>query len=206
MTAFNKLTLLTNGCSLVFVALILLGSVAKSPVAKAADNTDSQVLKSALFNDLATAETESHGRAAEAAIWQFWFDQAPTKQARESLDAGMKRREAYDFEAAENHLDEVVHTAPLYAEGYNQRAFVRFLRENYSGSQDDLEKALELEPNHFGAMSGLYHILRIENRQNAALRILTDAVAIHPWLKERNGLPKELWPDSYREIHEGLKL
>lgn len=159
-------------------------------------------IKSQLFDDLTTAATEQDGRAAEGAIWQFWFSLSPTADIRTSLDAGIERREAYDFEAAENHLDKVVEAAPDYAEGYNQRAFVRFLRENFAEAQTDLEVALELEPLHFGAMSGLYHILRIQNRQKAAMNLLKQAVTIHPWLQERGGLPRHLWPDSYRDVHD----
>ena len=156
-----------------------------------------------LFDALSSAKTEMEGREAEGAVWSFWFEQAPSEEVRRLLDAGMERREAYDYEAAEAFLDEVVALAPDYAEGHNQRAFVRFLRENYSDAQTDLDRALELEPDHFAAMSGLYHILSIQNRQDAALGLLKQAVAIHPWLRERSALPETHWPESYRDIHKG---
>lgn len=155
-----------------------------------------------LFKNLAAAQTETEGRSAEHAIWQYWFGLAPTPSDRASLDAGMERREAYDYEAAENHLDILVESAPLYAEGYNQRAFVRFLRENYSGALTDIEKTLELEPQHFGALSGMYHVLRIQNRHQAAMGALRQAVTIHPWIQERGALPRSLWPESFRQVHD----
>lgn len=163
---------------------------------------DTDKLKIQLLQDLAGAETESQGRAAESAVWEFWFSQSPTTEIRTSLDAGRERIRAYDFEAAENHLNRVVEAAPDYAEGYNQRAYARFLRENYSESLTDLEKTLELEPHHFGAMSGMYHILRLQNRTDAAMELLRRAVTIHPWIQERGALPKELWPERYRRLHE----
>ena len=55
------------------------------------------------------------------------------------LDTGRERREAYAYDEAEENLDKVVELAPDYHEGYNQRAFVRFLRENYEGSLPDNE-------------------------------------------------------------------
>jgi len=155
-----------------------------------------------LFEALATAKNAQVARTAEGAIWEYWFDQSPTPNIRASLDAGMERREAYDYEAAENHFDLVVESAPDYAEGYNQRAFIRFLRENYEEAQADLEVVLSLEPDHFGAMSGMYHILQIQNRPKAAIKILQKAVAVHPWLNEHANLPKAMWPDNYRKIHE----
>ena len=171
----------------------------------AADSDDRAKLeadKRALFDALQSAESEQEGRSIEGAIWQFWFDQSPTEDVRASLDAGRERREAFDYEAAENHLDKVVESAPDYAEGYNQRAFVRFLRQKYDDAQTDLETALELEPEHFGAMSGLFHILRVQNRPEAALGLLQQAVEIHPWIQERSMLPEAMWPESYRKIHK----
>jgi len=158
--------------------------------------------KALLFERLANAETEQKSRVAEDAVWRFWFNQSPTPEIRALLDAGMERRLAYDYEAAEKHLDKVVESAPDYAEGYNQRAFVRFLRENYGDAQTDLEIVLELEPAHFGAMSGLYLILSRQDRQKVALKMLQQAVEIHPWLNERAALPRALWSDKYRDIHE----
>lgn len=156
---------------------------------------------SELLENLANADTELEGHTAEEAVWNFWFDQSPSADVRAALDAGMKRREAYDFEAAENHLSQVVELAPNYAEGYNQRAFVRFLREKYNDSLLDLEKALELEPNHFGALSGLFQILRRQDRHDAAYSALKQAVTLHPWLRERSSLPEHMWPERYRALH-----
>ena len=96
----------------------------------------------------------------------------------------------------------VIEAAPDYAEGYNQRAFVRFLREDFEGSLSDLEKTLEYKPWHFGALSGMYHVLRVQSRHSAALALLRKAVVIHPWIQERGALPKEMWPESYQLIHE----
>lgn len=167
-----------------------------------ADDRASSKLKHVLFDNLYSATSALEGQLAEDAIWQFWFDQSPSAEVRISLDAGMERRLAYDFEAAEQLLDVVVESAPSYAEGYNQRAFVRFLRENYDGALSDLEAALSIEPKHFGAMSGLFHVLLRQNRQKAAYDMLQQAVDVHPWLKERSSLPKELWTDRYRAIHQ----
>ena len=158
--------------------------------------------KTFLFNKLTKAQTEQEGQLAEEAIWRYWMNQSPTPEVRTALDAGMERREAYDYEAAEKHFGEVIALAPDYAEGYNQRAFIRFLRENYGGAESDLEKALELEPEHFGAMAGLYQVLLRQDRQQVALKMLQQAVGIHPWLQERFGLPETMWPKKYRDLHD----
>ena len=162
----------------------------------------SEAEKKFLFDRLAAAESELEGRLAEEAIWRFWFDLSPTPEVRESLDAGIERREAYDFEAAEQHFDKVIELAPEYAEGYNQRAFIRFLRENFGEAESDLETVLKLTPDHFGAMAGMYQVMLRQDRQNVALKMLQQAVEIHPWIKERFGLPKSMWSKKYRDLHE----
>ncbi len=173
-----------------------------SSLAIAEGTSTKDAAKIDLFRTLSLAKSEQEGRAAESQIWECWFDQSPTAEVRASLDAGIERRESYDYEAAEHHFDKVIELAPEYAEGYNQRAFIRFLRQNYESSKTDLEVVLKMEPNHFGALSGLYHILQIQNRPKAAFGMLQQAVAIHPWIQERSALPKELWPRNYRNIHD----
>lgn len=162
-------------------------------------STDTQ--RERLFKALRTAKTEREGRLAENAIWNWWLDQAPTLEVREAIDYGMKRREAYDFEAAEQAFDKAVQQAPDYAEGWNQRAFVRFLRDNIDGSLSDLEKAVDLDPDHFAAWSGMYHVLIRMGRPEVAVSALSRAVTIHPWLKERGMLPPD--PDAKRPLIKG---
>ncbi len=188
-------------CSIFFISIVL-SSVVFSPVA-AADQQDKTVdERSALLATLATAKTELEGRIAEDAVWRYWFDQAPTPEVRALLDAAIERREAYDFEAAENILDDVVSLAPDYSEGFNQRGFIRFLRENFADAEIDVNRALELEPSHFGAHAGKYHIYSRMGQLDKAFDALRIAVSIYPWIQERSVLPESLWPQNYRDIHK----
>jgi len=164
-------------------------------------HAESGTQREKLFKALKTAKTEREGRLAENAIWNWWLDQAPSVEVREAIDHGMKRREAYDFEAAEKSFDTAVEQAPDYAEGWNQRAFVRFLRDDIDGSLSDLEKAVDLDPDHFAAWSGMYHVLIRMGRPEVAVSALSRAVTIHPWLKERGMLPPD--PDAKRPLIKG---
>lgn len=190
---------------IVFLLIALLTSSLLCNNALADENSQNNPLSQieiAMFDNLASAGSESEGRKAESVLWEYWFTLAPTAGVRQLLDDGRSRREAYDYEAAENLFDQVVEQAPDYFEGYNQRAFARFLRENFSGALSDLEKTLELYPEHFGALSGMYHVLRIQGHLEPAMKMLQRAVTIHPWIQERGALPKPLWPESYQAIHE----
>lgn len=146
---------------------------------------DEAVKRTALLQRLAAAASEAEGRAVESAIWRFWLGLAPDMQSRVLVERAMARREEYALEEAERFLDRAIERAPGYAAAWNQRAFVRFLREEYEGALEDLHRTLELEPKHFGALSGLFHVLFRQGRARAANAALVKAVEIHPWLKER---------------------
>lgn len=156
-----------------------------------------------LFRRLRTAQTEREGRMAEDAVWRMWMAEGPTASIRESVAEAMRRREAYDFAGALAILDRVVADAPGYAEGWNQRAFIRFLRDDPDGALDDIERTLALEPLHFAALAGKATILMRQGRVEPGQQALRRAVAIHPWLKERGmliPLPGEVTPGPGRDI------
>jgi tetratricopeptide (TPR) repeat protein len=159
--------------------------------------------RNALFRALRNARTEREGRLAEDAIWRMWMAEGPTAEIREDVAQAMRRRESYDFAAALAILDRVVAQAPDYAEGWNQRAFIRFLRDDFDGSLEDIERALALEPRHFAALAGKATILMRQGRMEAGQAALRRAVELHPWLKERGMLipvPGEVTPGPGRDI------
>ena len=79
-------------------------------------------------------------------------------------------------------FDRVVELAPDYAEGWNKRATLHYLRGNYVASVDDIERALDLEPRHFGALSGLAMVSLAIGEEERALDAFEAALAIHPHL------------------------
>ena len=137
------------------------------------------------------APDEQTARRIMDRMWLLWRD-APDQRAQDMLDRGIERREAYDFEAAENTLSDLIAYCPDYAEGYNQRAFVFFLRSDYANALEDLERALELSPNHIAAMSGKALSLMGLGRVKAAQTTLRQALALNPWLPERGLLQKPM--------------
>lgn len=160
-------------------------------------------MRERLFRDLRNAPTERAGRMAEDAVWRMWMAQAPTEAVRLAVAEAMRKRESYDWDGALAILDDVVAQASDYAEGYNQRAFIRFLKRDYEGSLDDIDRALALEPLHFAALSGRALIHLQQGRIEVGQKALRQAVEIHPWLKERTMLipiPGEDLPGTGRGI------
>jgi len=192
--------------TVLFSAFLLASSVGEAPLPAEPRPAQSLASRRAelgerLFRALAAASTEAEGRAVEDEVWRFWLDLAPDARIRALVDEAMRRREAWDLAGAQELLDEAVAAAPGFAEGWNQRAFVRFLRDDLHGAEADIHAVLALEPRHFGALSGLFHVLMRQGRSEAAIASLERAVKIHPWLKERSMLPPD--PDATRPPIKG---
>ncbi len=80
---------------------------------------------------------------------------------------------------------------PDYAEGHNQLAFAYFLQDKLEASSDSLDRAIELEPQHFGALAGKGLVFIKQGRDDIAQIFLRRAQKVNPWLNER-GLIKSV--------------
>lgn len=137
-----------------------------------------------LFAEARSAGSDQAGRAVSQQMWVLWLT-APDAAAQEVLDRGMRKREVSDFAGALRDFDALAAYCPLYAEGFNQRAFVHFLRGEYGRALIDLDKALSLQPRHVGAQSGRALTLMNLNRIEEARTQLEAALQNNPWLSER---------------------
>lgn len=131
------------------------------------------------------ATTESEARQIGGEMWELWTD-APDATSQMLLDRGMRRRDSYDLAGAFGEFDALVTYCPDYAEGYNQRAFVNFLRQNFTDALVDLDRALALSPTHVAALSGKALTLMELDRMDEARIVLAEAIKLNPWLPERS--------------------
>lgn len=138
-----------------------------------------------IFQALKASKSEGEGQQLSDQIWSSWAS-APDAEAQAMLDEGMRRIRVADFTGAEARLDALVAYCPEYPEGWNQRAFARYLQGNYDGSLEDLGRTLELEPRHFGALAGQGLNLLRQGRDALAQKALRAAVDLHPWMNERH--------------------
>ncbi|MEL6463507.1 MAG: tetratricopeptide repeat protein [Pseudomonadota bacterium] len=138
-----------------------------------------------LIAEANAATSEGAGRLVSDKMWQVWL-RAPDGAAQEVLDRGMRQRQNFDFVGAYDSFDALVSYCPNYAEGYNQRAFISFLREDFAAALVDLERALALSPDHVGAQSGRALTLMNLGRTDEARKQLQAALGNNPWLSERH--------------------
>lgn len=130
------------------------------------------------------APNERTAQEISQSLWQLWAT-APDAQSQELLDRGMTQRGAFDFLGAIETFDRLIAYCPDYAEGWNQRAFVSFLQQDYEPALRDLDQALALDPDHIAALSGKALTLFGLGRDDDGQRVLRQALDLNPWLGER---------------------
>jgi tetratricopeptide (TPR) repeat protein len=103
-----------------------------------------------------------------------------------------KAMEEKKYSVALDFLDQVVVMKPDYAEGWNRRATLNFLVNDYGRSMADIQKTLALEPRHFGAMAGMAAILKDTGRKEAALQAFERVLTVYPMMREAQKQAGEL--------------
>lgn len=150
---------------------------------------DHSAALSALITEAREAPDDLAGRAVSNKMWKLWAD-APDTRAQDLLDETMSRRDSYDYEGAMKAADALVDYCPDYAEGYNQRAFIHFLQQDYEAALPDLQRTVALSPRHVAALAGQALTYAALGRNAEAALSLRAALDLNPWLSERHLLPQ----------------
>lgn len=155
---------------------------AKAEQALKAPKTPAEQLDD-LFAALAKSADEREAKGIERKIVAIWHQSgSPTIDllVRRAVTAIREK----DYPLALDYLDSVVMLKPDYAEGWNKRATVYYLLDDYGQSLADIEHVLDLEPRHFGALSGLGRILEEMGDEKRALDVFEYVLKIHPHFAE----------------------
>lgn len=159
----------------------------------------SEMLLDRLFGQLRKAENESVAKVVEKAIWSLW-SQSTSPTANALLGQASKAMAASNFRMAIRLLDTAIELKPDFAEAWNKRATAFYLDGNFESSESDIERVLELEPRHFGALSGLGLIRRELGDEAGALKAFRRALSIHPHLPAAVRAVKELESEFEQRI------
>jgi tetratricopeptide (TPR) repeat protein len=133
-----------------------------------------------LYAHLATAETEERAKEVSQTIERLWL-YSGSDTINLLMDRAQKAVGEKNYDLALRFLDNIVVLAPDYAEGWNRRAYVYFLKNDVQRSLGDLRRVLALEPNHFKALEGLAQILREIGQKKAALQVFKQLLAVNPY-------------------------
>jgi tetratricopeptide (TPR) repeat protein len=174
----------------VLLAVALVASTAPSlaadpkaagPAAAAAPASAGETLDT-LFAELKRERNPQAAERIAKRIWNEWY-----KSGSASIDLMMKWSNdavaAQKYDIALDFLDQVVTLQPGFAEGWNRRATVHFLMRQFGKSMADIEHTLELEPRHFGALSGMAQIMKETGRKELALSAWQRVIDIYPMMR-----------------------
>lgn len=136
-----------------------------------------------LFGRLQATESPTEAQTLESNIWTIWvaYDGEGREVARLMRDGATAMR-LRNHDRAEVLLTRVTELAPDFAEGWNRRATARYLAGDYPGSVADIQRTLQLESRHFGALSGLGLIYTELEEPDRALAAFEAALEINPHL------------------------
>jgi tetratricopeptide (TPR) repeat protein len=135
-----------------------------------------------LFADLKRERNEKAAERIAGRIWNEWF-QSGSASIDLMMQWSQKAIEDQKFDVALDFLDQVVTLQPTYAEGWNRRATVHFMMKNYGKSMSDIDHTLQLEPRHFGALSGLAQIMAETGHKQSALEAWQRVLGIYPMMR-----------------------
>lgn len=157
--------------ALVLIALMV-------PIRAFTDQTDGRL--DGLFQQLNQVGSLAEAQRVEAAIWQLWV-----MSGRSDVDVlmanGISQMGSGRLDDALSTFDRAVEMAPNFAEAWNKRATVHYLKDNFAQSVYDIRRTLDLEPRHFGAMAGMGLILVETGDDAGAATAFEEVLSIHPY-------------------------
>ena len=144
-----------------------------------ADADQNDVRLAELFRSLKSTESVNKALVFESKIWHIWMEHYDP-EVESAMFQGVKAMKLQQFEQAFGHFSLLIKLAPDYAEGWNKRATVLYLMGRFKESEADVVRTLELEPRHFGALSG-QGLIRIALQDwTGAISFLESAMKINP--------------------------
>ena len=135
-----------------------------------------------LFGELKRERSERAAERIAGRIQEEW-----NHSGSASIDLMMqwsqKAMQEQKFDVALDFLDQVVTLSPTFAEGWNRRATVHFMMRSFGKSMADIDRTLQLEPRHFGALAGMAEIMKERGSKEFALNAYQRVLDVYPMMR-----------------------
>jgi tetratricopeptide (TPR) repeat protein len=143
---------------LIFIVLINF-NLAKS------EDRDNQLNR--LFNEL-KINNLALVYGTEQKIWEIWSTHPTDENLTQELLKGSNLMQGDTISESIKIFSKLIKLDPNWAEAWNKRATALYLIGDYEGSQKDIDRVLELEDRHFGALAGQGLVnIKLENYEKA---------------------------------------
>ncbi|MBC6440076.1 MAG: tetratricopeptide repeat protein [Rhodospirillales bacterium] len=136
-----------------------------------------------LFAQLHATSDPAQSQLLQSYIWAIWVE-AYDEELNALMTGGTRAMQVGDLQLAIGYFSQLIDVAPDFAEAWNKRATVYYMIGRYDESIADCMKALELEPRHFGALSGLGLIYSARDEPEQALYWFREALAQNPHMEQ----------------------
>ena len=144
-----------------------------------------------LFNKLKANKSKA-AYIVEQEIWDLWSTHPTDEKLTSRLEEGSQLVRDQHYLKARDVFTEVINLDQNWAEAWNKRATVLYLLGEFQKSQDDIDKVLELEDRHFGALAGQGLVnIQLKNYEKAILSY-KKAKKIYPSMKSPEIMIKEI--------------
>ena len=151
-----------------------------STIALSANERDTQLDK--LFTELKKNISSSSPAIAQQ-IWTLWSTHPTDEKLTSILDEGSRLVQDQKLIRAIDIFTDAIEMDPTWAEAWNKRATVFYMVGEFQKSQDDIDKVLELENRHFGALAGQGMVnIKLKNYDKAK-KSYQKAQEIYPAMK-----------------------
>ena len=142
-----------------FISLLFL------TISSKANDRDIQLNR--LFNEL-KINNAALVYGTEQKIWEIWTTHPTDEKLTLKLSEGINLMQGNTLSESIEIFSDLIELDPNWAEAWNKRATALYLIGDYEGSQKDIDKVLELEDRHFGALAGQGLVnIKLENYEKA---------------------------------------
>ena len=119
----------------------------------------------------------------ELKIWDLWSTHPTDDKLTSILNEGSRLMQDKNLFRAISVFTEVIEIDPTWAEAWNKRATVYYMIGEFEKSQNDIDKVLNLEKRHFGALAGQGLVnIQLKNYEKA-IRSYEQAKEIYPAMR-----------------------
>ena len=136
-----------------------------------------------LFIQLKSALNFENSKKIENKIWNLWTTHPSQNKLTKLLSKGSLFMNENKLEEAYDIFTKVIDKDPNWAEAWNKRATVLYLMGKYELSQSDINKVLQIEKRHFGALTGQGLVQIALKNYEKAIDSYIEAHKIHPYMK-----------------------
>ncbi len=162
-----------RGLLVVFLVALLTLSAGSRPAFAQSDDLDH------LFARLREPATSAAVVSIETQIWNLWMHGGSDAENEALAKATLAMNNGSSAEA-ERQLNVLISQTQSFPEAYNKRATLYFLMGRYEDSLSDIVRTLDLEPRHFGALSGRAMIMQRLGRDAEAITAYQEALTMNP--------------------------